>query len=200
MARTQAADYDQRREAIVDQAARLFASSGFRGTSVSDLAKACETSKSLLYHYYPSKEDVLYAVMSSHIDQLLGDVEEVMARDEPPAVLLHAMIHSFMAHYVGAADRQKVLLNELDSLPADKRAEIVTKQRTVIDAVQSLLVRLDPRLSDPAQARVQTMLLFGMINWTHTWFDSAGPMTADAIADLALDHFLPADARQPHAS
>ena len=200
MARTQAADYDQRREAIVDQAARLFASSGFRGTSVSDLAKACETSKSLLYHYYPSKEDVLYAVMSSHIDQLLGDVEEVMARDESPAVLLHAMIHSFMAHYVGAADRQKVLLNELDSLPADKRAEIVAKQRTVIDAVQSLLVRLDPRLSDPAQARVQTMLLFGMINWTHTWFDSAGSMTADAIADLALDHFLPADARQPHAS
>ena len=200
MARTQAADYDQRREAIVDRAARLFASSGFRGTSVSDLAKACETSKSLLYHYYPSKEDVLYAVMSSHIDQLLGDVEEVMARDEPPTVLLHAMIHRFMAHYVGAADRQKVLLNELDSLPADRRAEIVAKQRTVVDAVQSLVVRLDPRLSDPAQARVQTMLLFGMINWTHTWFDPAGPMTADAIADLALGHFLPADARQPQAS
>ena len=196
MARTQAADYDQRREAIVDRAARLFASSGFRGASVSDLAKACETSKSLLYHYYPSKEDVLYAVMSSHIDQLLGDVEEVMARDAPPAVLLHALIHSFMAHYVGAADRQKVLLNELDSLPADKRAEIVAKQRTVIDAVQGLLVRLDPRLSDPAQARVQTMLLFGMINWTHTWFDPEGPVTADVIADLALDHFLPGGAAQ----
>ena len=196
MARTQAADYDQRREAIVDRAARLFASSGFRGTSVSDLAKACETSKSLLYHYYPSKEDVLYAVMSSHIDQLLGDVEEVMGRDEPPAALLHALIHSFMAHYMGAANRQKVLLNELDSLPADRRAEIVAKQRTVIDAVQGLLVRLDPRLSDPAQARVQTMLLFGMINWTHTWFDPEGPVTADAIADLALDHFLPGGAAQ----
>lgn len=191
MARTQAADYDQRREAIVERAARLFALSGFRGTSVSDLAQACETSKSLLYHYYPSKEDVLYAVMSSHIDQLCGDVEQVMARDATPAALLHALIHSFMTHYVGAADRQKVLLNELDSLPADKRATIVTKQRTVIDAVQFLLVQLDPRLADPAQARVQTMLLFGMINWTHTWFDPAGPVSAGTIADLALEHFLP---------
>ena len=136
MARTQAADYDQRREAIVEKAARLFASSGFRGTSVSDLAKACDTSKSLLYHYFPSKEDVLYAVMSSHIDQLVEDVDEVMARKEAPAALLHALLHSFMRHYVGAADRQKVLLNEIDSLPADKRVTIVTKQRLVIDAVQ----------------------------------------------------------------
>ena len=191
MARTQAADYDQRREAIVEKAAHLFASSGFRGTSVSDLAQACATSKSLLYHYYPSKEDVLYAVMSSHIDQLGEDVDEVMARDEAPDELLHALIHRFMAHYVGAADRQKVLLNELDNLPTDKRATIVTKQRTIIDAVQNLLTEIDPRLNDPVQARVQTMLLFGMINWTHTWFDSTGPVSADAIADLALDHFLP---------
>ncbi len=194
MARTQAADYDQRREAIVDQAARLFATSGFRGTSVSDLAKACDTSKSLLYHYYPSKEDVLYAVMSSHIDQLSGDVEQVMARPDDAATLLRALIHRFMAHYVGAADRQKVLLNELDSLPTDKRAAIVAQQRTIVDAVQGLLVRLDPRSSDQAQARVQTMLLFGMINWTHTWFDPTGPVSANEVADLALAHFLPAQA------
>ena len=191
MARTQAADYEQRREAIVDKAAHLFASSGFRGTSVSDLAKACDTSKSLLYHYYPSKEDVLYAVMSSHIDQLSEDVERVMARDGSPAALLHELIHNFMVHYVGAADRQKVLLNELDSLPPEKRETIVTKQRAIIDAVQDLLAGIDPELGDPAQARVQTMLLFGMINWTHTWFDPAGPISAGEIADLALDHFLP---------
>lgn len=191
MARTQAADYDQRREAIVDTAARLFATSGFRGTSVSDLAKACDTSKSLLYHYYPSKEDVLYAVMSSHIDQLGEDVEQVMGRDDEPTALLHALIHNFMAHYVGAADRQKVLLNELDSLPPGKRAAIVTKQRTIVDAVQDLLAKVDPKLGDPARARVQTMLLFGMINWTHTWFDPSGPVSASEIADLALEHFLP---------
>lgn len=191
MARTQSADYDQRRESIVERAAHLFATSGFRGTSVSDVAIACETSKSLLYHYFPSKEDVLYEVMSSHIDQLCEDVDEVMQREGEPAVLLQALIHNFMRHYVGAANRQKVLLNELDNLPRDRRQSIVEKQRRVIDAVQSLLAMLDPSLTDPAHARVQTMLLFGMINWTHTWFDPDGPISADAIADMALDHFLP---------
>lgn len=193
MARTQAADYEQRRTAIVERAAALFASAGFRGTSVAELAAACETSKSLIYHYYPSKEDILYAVMASHIDQLEQDVRAVMAEAGAPDRALRSLIRRFMAHYVGAADRQKVLLNELDSLPAVNRAAIVTKQRAIIDAVDKLLTAIDGRLADqPAKARVQTMLLFGMINWTHTWFDASGPISAEAVADMALDLIIPA--------
>lgn len=192
MARTQSADYEQRREAIVDRAAQLFASAGFRGTSVAEIAAACETSKSLIYHYYPSKEDILYAVMASHIDQLEQDVHAVMAAGGAPTVLLRSLIHRFMNHYVGAADRQKVLLNELDSLPGEKRAAVTKKQRTIIDAVTRLLAAIDPRLAaEPARARVQAMLLFGMINWTHTWFDERGPVSADTVADMALDLVLP---------
>ena len=191
MARTQAADYEQRREAILDKAAHLFAQMGFNGASVADLATACETSKSLIYHYYPSKEDVLYGVMASHLDQLVQDVAEVLSREGTPTELLEALIHSFMRHYIGAADRQKVLLNELGNLPADKRKTIVDKQRGVIDAVQKLLEAIHPALAaDAVLARAHTMLLFGMINWTHTWFDPAGPVAADAFADMALDRIL----------
>ena len=78
MARTQAADYEERRTAIVEQAARLFAERGFLGASIADLAEACDSSKSLIYHYYASKEDILYDVMHSHVRALLfhniGDI------------------------------------------------------------------------------------------------------------------------------
>ena len=197
MARTQAADYEQRREAIVEKAAHLFASTGFMGASVSDLAGACKTSKSLIYHYYPSKEDILYAVMASHVDQLNEDVAKVMARDAPATELLREMVHAFMNHYLDAADRQKVLLNELDRLPADKRQAIVAKQRRIIDAVARLIGEADTTLAaDPNRVRVQTMLLFGMINWTHTWFNPAGPVSADQLADMAVELVLPRRAAQ----
>lgn len=192
MARTQAADYEQRKEAIVAKSADLFARLGFSVASVANIAKACNTSKSLIYHYYPSKEDILNAVMSSHIDQLLEDVSEVVTPDGPPIARLRLLLHAFMAHYVGAADRQKVLLNELGNLPDGPRAAIVRKQRKVIDAVQRLIVELYPDLADdPARARAQTMLLFGMINWTHTWFDPAGPLSSDDIAEMALKLIQP---------
>lgn len=197
MARTQAIDYEQRQMAIIDKAADLFARQGFRGASVSDLAKACDTSKSLFYHYFPSKEDVLYAVMSSHVDQLIEDVEAARTAGGNARAVLGRLIRAFMQHYVGAASRQKVLLNELINLPADKRAVVVTKQRRIISSVQDLLTTITPAIAtDDARARVQTMLLFGMINWTHTWFDAAGPVSADMIADMVLDMV---DASSAHA-
>ena len=192
MARTQAADYEERREAIVEQAAKLFATTGSLGASVADLAAACATSKSLIYHYYPSKEDILYAVMISHLDQLGDDVVAVTAMPAEPAERLQTLVHRFMRHYVGAADRQKVLLNDLDNLPPERRAGVVAKQRVIIDAVRDLLVALKPELAaDRARARVQTMLLFGMINWTHTWFDPKGAVPANEVADMALAMILP---------
>lgn len=193
MARTQAADYEERREEIVEKAAALFASRGFLGASVQDIAAACAMSKSLLYHYYPSKDDVLYAVMASHIDRLIEEVEDASAPDEDPRHRLSALLRRFMSHYVGAAARQKVLLNELDNLPQERRAVIVAKQRRIVEAVQALLAEIDPALSDDkASARVRTMLLFGMINWTGNWYDASGPVGPDRVADMVMEMVGPA--------
>jgi AcrR family transcriptional regulator len=184
LARTQAADYDQRRAAIVETAAELYARSGFRGASVADLAGALSASKSLIYHYYSSKEDILFEVMDSHLRQLAEASDEVMARDLAPADKLREISRAFMRLYVGAAARHKVLLNELDCLPEGRREEIVQRQRRLIAAVEDLLVEIQPDLGQRLR-RPATMLFFGMINWTHTWFREGGEATAAEVADLA---------------
>src|SRR6185295_18085757 len=188
MARTQAADYDERKEAIVDAAAALYARRGFNGASVADLAEKCRTSKSLIYHYYQSKEDILFDVMISHVRALDEAAREAAANDGEPADKLRRLAHAFMALYVGAADRHKVLLNELDNLDDKRRAEIVKTQRGLIEIVQRLLGEIEPKLKKRAgESYAAAMLFFGMINWTHTWFDARGPVSADAIADMAVD-------------
>ena len=70
MARPQAADYAERRATIVEEAAELYASRGFARASVADLADRVGTSKALIYHYFPSKEAILFEVMDSHLRQL----------------------------------------------------------------------------------------------------------------------------------
>lgn len=191
MARTQAADYDQRREGIVAAAAELYARRGFLGASVADLAQAGGSSKSLIYHYFSAKEDILFEVMASHIEELRAAVREVEASPAPPAEKLRDLARRFMALYAGAAARQKVLLNELGHLPTARRDEIVSLQRELVSAVERLLTRLRPALADrPGGARPIALLFFGMINWTHTWYDPAGPAAPDAIADAAVDLVL----------
>ena len=188
MARTQAADYDARRLAIVETAARLFARDGFRGASMADVADACKLSKSALYHYYSAKEDILYDAMHSHIVALDEAAGAVMAGPGEAKAKLRALAREFMALYVGAADRHKVLLNELERLPKSRRAVIVSLQRGLIETVERLLCAIAPGLKQRgAKRRPAAMLFFGMINWTHTWFDPKGPLSACALADMAVD-------------
>ena len=187
MARPQSPDYDKRREAILAAAARLYARQGFQGASVADLAKSCRTSKSLIYHYFPSKDDILYETMAAHLDALVAAAGEA-TRSGGAEQKLRALTLAFMRLYVGARDSHKVLLNELDNLPPDRRATVVAKQRRIIAAVEALVTELRPdagRLKLPL-----TMLFFGMINWTHTWFRRGGAVSADELAELAVEVML----------
>ncbi len=191
MARTQAEDYDERRENIVRQAAKLYAQRGFLGASVADLAEACQTSKSAIYHYYPSKEDILFDVMNSHIEALSAAAKAVVDTGDPARTKLRVLAKAFMRLYVDAADRHKVLLNDLDQLPPSRRTKIVALQRGLIENVEALLTTIEPKLkADPAKRLPAAMLFFGMINWTHTWFDAKGPLSADAFADMVVATIL----------
>ena len=186
MARPQAADYEDRKRLIVDQAARLFAAQSFLGTSITDIAEACNFSKGLMYHYYRSKEELLAAVMASHIDRLVELIEEARASQGSTAERLNGLLQSFMAEYVEAAPKQKVLLYEMGHLPEAERHAIITKQRAIVEFVESLVIEVHPEVDDdPGKARAMTMLLFGMINWTSNWYDPKGPITPAEIADMA---------------
>jgi AcrR family transcriptional regulator len=185
VARPQSPDYDRRRSGIVDAAAALYAKRGFQGSSVADLAKACDTSKSLIYHYFPSKDDVLHAVMAEHLDALV-EAAEAAATGGTSEAKLRELTMAFMRLYVGAQDRHKVLLNELDNLSPAARDDVVAKQRRVIALAEAIL----GEIAAPHDARVNAMLFFGMINWTHTWFDPAGPVMPEALGMRVVDLML----------
>jgi AcrR family transcriptional regulator len=188
MARTQASDFNDRREFIIERALQLYAEKGFLGASVADLAAACKTSKSLIYHYFPSKEDILFEAMDSHIKTLSNAASGIAAMDSPPADKLRALIHAFMHLYVGAAARHKVLINELYHLPPNRRDIIVGRQRRLIQLVVDLVADIQPQLkARPEMLRPAAMLFYGMLNWTHTWFDPKGPASVDSISELMGD-------------
>ncbi len=191
MARTQALDYDKRRDAIMQTAADLYAAQGFLGTSVAEIARAGAISKSLLYHYYQSKEDILFDVMDSHIEALVEATKAVLAQDAAPADKVRALSARLMEVYVGAQSHQKVLLNELVNLPEARRQAVIDHQRWLLDAVDQLVSEIRPDLAqDRARRRATTMLFFGMLNWTHTWYDPKGPVSPPDFAAMSAETFL----------
>ncbi|MCX7643315.1 MAG: TetR/AcrR family transcriptional regulator [Armatimonadetes bacterium] len=54
---------EERQVQIVEAAAKLFAEKGFDGTSIDDIAKACNVAPGLIYHYFDSKVEILKSLI-----------------------------------------------------------------------------------------------------------------------------------------
>jgi len=61
---------------IIDTARVLFKKSGFKKTTMGDIARSLGKAKSSLYYYYPSKEDIFEAVLHSEMDELLKQIHQ----------------------------------------------------------------------------------------------------------------------------
>jgi hypothetical protein len=79
----------------------------------------------------------------------------------------------------------KVLTHEADSLTGKRAEEILRLKRRYADLLQTLVAAVDG--SHPS---VAAYALFGMMNWTYTWYRPDGQLPPDALADTFADLFL----------
>jgi AcrR family transcriptional regulator len=190
VARTKAASFEAQRGAIRDAAARLFADRGYASASIADIAAACGVSKALLYHYYRDKEHLLHDIAESYVDRLQAIVEEVRVESLPPAARMRQLIARFMHEYEHSAARHRVLVQDVKYLSRAHRGRVVARQRGVVDSFAQVIGELAPATATPALRKPLTMILFGMMNWTFTWFSNRGPLRYDDLAPVVADLFL----------
>src|SRR5258707_15492506 len=61
---------------IIDTARALFKKTGFKKTTMGDIAGRLGKAKSSLYYYYQSKEEIFEAVLYVEMDELLDQIHE----------------------------------------------------------------------------------------------------------------------------
>ncbi len=190
MARPRAPTFELQRTVIVEAAAHLFAERGFPGTSMAQLAEACGVSKPLLYHYYRDKAHILFDVADGYMDRLIGLAAEVAAERLDAQAHFRALVARFMHEYQHARAWHMVLVQDVKFLGDAERAQVVAKQRQVVDAFAAAIAKLKPRWTRKTLRVPLAMILFGMINWTFTWLRPDGPLKYSDMADVVAEIFL----------
>jgi AcrR family transcriptional regulator len=187
MARPRAADYDQHRARILQRAVHAFARSGYPSASMADLAQECGASKATLYHYFPSKDALLFEALDTYTQRLLALVEAEQARGLPASGELSAIVRALMSEYQTSHAYHAALLNDVKFLAEDEMQRIRSQERAVVDAIASTLERAYPDALDARNRVVVTMALLGMINFTFTWLRPDGPVSHEQFAGLVID-------------
>jgi AcrR family transcriptional regulator len=191
MARTRAANFDDKRRSILDSAAAVFAKLGMEHASMAQIAKENNASKALLYHYYPSKELLLFDIGRTHLVELEAAIQKADRPDLDPPQRLRHLIGGVLENYRTASNFHQVLLNGTGSLSEAQRVELRQMERRVVKAFSDVLTEINPEL-DKNRAGVTpvTMSLFGILNWAYTWFKPSGALSREGYADMVTTLFL----------
>jgi AcrR family transcriptional regulator len=188
MPRGRAATYDTQREAILAQAAQLFAQRGYAATTMNEVAEACGISKPALYHYVRDKDELVTLIAGGHVARLEALVAEVAAERLAPEPHLRRLVERFVETYADAQGEHRVLTEDVRFLPEPERQRVVAAQRRVVAAFAAAVARVRPAARE--LDKPLAMLLFGMINWMFTWLKPDGTLTHETMAPVVADLFL----------
>ncbi len=189
MVRPRADNYQERRSEILDAAASIFAERGFDGTSTSAIALKCGVSKALLYHYFASKEEILFEMLVAHCQFLVATAQAALSEKQSGEEQLASVVGELISLYMSSQEKHIALMNNLKSLSGEQQKEIKKLERILVQIIKSIVARLRPELSEPLQTSL-AMYLMGSINWTYTWFKPEGPVSSEQFAELVSSMFL----------
>ena len=182
MARTAGSDGEKTRAAICEAAARLIARHGFEAVTMRHLAADVGVQAAALYRYFPSKQDLLHALMATHMEALAASWEAARPDNADPARELAAFVANHIRFHVERRFETHVSNMELRSLSPDHLTAIL-KLRNAYEKNLRQILREGAEcgrftLDDPG---LTAMALIQMMTGVIVWFRPGARLSAEEV-------------------
>jgi AcrR family transcriptional regulator len=185
------ANWQARRQAIIDTSAPVFARHGYHATGIMDLCAANNLGKGALYHYIGSKEELLAAIHDRVMDEvMLGADRVARAGGSPPQQL--AMLGQELLDVIHRyPDHVWVFLHEFPALTGERAAQFRQRRRKYEQRVEAVLqAGVDSGEFRDVEPRLTTMAWLGMHNYTYLWLKAGGRLSARDVAQPFAEIFM----------
>jgi AcrR family transcriptional regulator len=192
MARTRADDFEQKQNAILKSAAAVIAELGMEKASMAQVASHVGVSKALLYHYYPSKDALIFDIIKTHLLELDHAVTKADDKAIPADPRLRQLIWAVLDTYRDADDEHKVQLNASSALNDAQKAEIRAIERRIVTHFCDTLAEINPLLINKDKPLIMpvAMSLFGILNWMYLWFRDDGKISREDYSEIVSTMML----------
>jgi TetR/AcrR family transcriptional regulator len=128
---------EQRRREILAASLRLFVEKGYAGTTVRDISDSIGTSNGLLFHYFATKEEMLYALACRAMESVAA-VAELLAGEGRPLAAFERITEAILQAYRSEEGRNLFLLvNQIKT-----QASMPPKVRKKVSSIDSIELSL----------------------------------------------------------
>src|SRR5215813_2024817 len=182
--------FDRRLAKVLSHAAHIFCEKGYEGASMRDLSRATGMSLAGLYHYFASKEELLYLIQKHTFRTIIENVRARLESSNDPAERIRIFIENHLEYSLANKEAMKVLVHEDETLKNEHGAEVRAIKREYYRICLDLLEDFRRARGLQFSGRLAVLSLFGMINWIYTWHNPRVDESAQGLARQMGDIFL----------
>jgi TetR/AcrR family transcriptional regulator, cholesterol catabolism regulator len=182
---------DDRRAQLLRASAKLFREKGYDGTSVRDIAQATGLQSGSWVYHFPTKQEMLVAVMEEGLNDALARIEAIAREDLPPRRRFEALVRAHLDTILAPGqDFIPVVLYEWRALDRAALPRVIAPLRRYEALWKKAIADLQRTGDWPGGTRIDALLLFGALNWMARWYSPDGPLDVDELAQECVKFFL----------
>ena len=182
---------EDRLEKIYVKALELFVANGYDQTALSQIAKELGLTKAGLYHYFSSKEDLLFFVHERHMKRVFIPILEAAEKISDPEERIDFFIKNYTLKAMTRDASTRVLVHETHNLKAENQKKIAGVWRKGLDLIRRSLSEMEVRGKvENINKTFAAFALIGMCSWTFYWFDYERKDSGEELADTYARIFL----------
>lgn len=189
-------DERSRREHLVRVSAKLFREQGYEATSVRDIAAAAGIQSGSWVYHFPTKQEILAAVMEEGLASSLARIEAIATQPMNPRDKFRALVRTHLETILAPGqDFIPVLLYDWRSLKRSARPKVVALQDRYEALWDEVLEELRGTGDWARPTQVDRLLMFGALNWIAHWYKRRGALDIEQLTDQAVEFCLRTPAR-----
>jgi AcrR family transcriptional regulator len=183
-------------------AADLFRRKGYAATTTRELSALLGIQNASLYYHMEKKEDLLYKLCVSTLDDVANELRACIAETSDPLEQLKLIMFRYTTVALRDRDRHATMLIEIRALSDARRNKIVELRDKNVAVVRRTMAAAQKagQLRSDIKPKYLVLTMFNLLNWSIFWYRPDGELTPETIAGMMSSVFLDGAAAEAKSS
>ncbi len=157
-----------RLEAVLEAAARLFATKGYKATTMRDIASATGMQPGSLYYHFESKQELLLEIYRQAVGGIQQQLDDATCEVDDPWERFDAAVVRHVETVLDRSHYAKVMIGVLPDDAPDIREELAMLR----DGYESSFIDIidDLPLAEDIDKKLFRLTVLGTLNSTQLWY------------------------------
>ena len=182
---------EERQSEIVTTAASLFKVGSYSATSMDDIARAAGLAKPTLYHYFESKDKILFAIHEEVQDLLQARHSARLAAGLAPNHMLFESMVDIMELAETMPGHQRVYVEQQRELPMWAQDSLRVRKQEYFEAITAVIERgIEEGIFQTSAPQLVTRQIFGQCTYFYQWYAVGSDPRVRDIACVFWDNLM----------